>query len=113
MFHDEYVRLVIKPKVDMILEDGVDSIGQLTARFNETFECKVSKSRIAEWLKLLGYRVTRVVHIARPERNRPQPQQEPRMQEREEFRTEHRQMQFNYPAPQGVFSNVQMPGFQE
>ena len=111
MFHDEYVRLVIKPKVDLILEDGVDSIGQLTTRFNKTFECKVSKSRIAEWLKLLGYRVTRVVQIARPTVARPQPRPEPQV--REEFQTVHRQQQFNFPAPQGVFTNVAMPGFEE
>jgi hypothetical protein len=116
MFEDEYVRLVIKPKIDMILEDGVESIGDLTAKFNKAFECKVSKSRITEWLKSIGYRVTRTVQIDRPNAPRPvfTPAPEPapaRVQEN--FQTVHRQPRFDFPAPVGVFTNVQMPGFQE
>lgn len=113
MFEEEYVRLVIKPKIDSILEDGIGSIGELTSKFNEAFGCKVSKSRITEWLKAIGYRVTRTVQIDRP--SRPQPAR-PRMDEpapQQEFRTTHRQPTFDFPSPVGVFSNVQMPGFQE
>jgi hypothetical protein len=111
MFEDEYVRLVIKPKIDMILEDGVESIPDLTRKFNTAYECKVSKARITDWLKGLGYRVTRVVQIdgpAKPTRA-PAPVHVPA---REEYNTTHRQSQFNFmPPPQmGAFTNVVMPG---
>jgi hypothetical protein len=112
MFEEDYIRLVIKPRVDMVLEDGVGSIKELADRFNEAHSCKVSKSRITEWLKALGYRVTRTVQIARPQ---PQRAPEPAPRVREEYETLHRQppLPFNYPSPTSVFSNVQMPGFQE
>ena len=45
MFEEEYVTLVIKPKIDLILSDGVESIGDLTSKFNKEFKCKVSKAR--------------------------------------------------------------------
>lgn len=110
MFEEEYVRLVIKPKIDLVLEDGVGSIGDLTAKFNKAFDCKVSKSRITEWLKAIGYRVTRTVQIDGPPRqvNRPAPPAPV-----EEFRTTHRQQSFNYQPPAGMFANVRMPGFEE
>lgn len=113
MFEDEYVRLVIKPKIDLVLEDGVESIGDLTTKFNKTYECKVSKARITDWLKALGYRVTRVVQIAGPAKQTrtPAPVHVPA---REEFSTVHRQLQFDFmPPPVGMFSNVVMPGFEE
>lgn len=118
MFEDEYVRLVIKPKIDLILEDGVGSIGDLTTQFNQAFDCKVSKSRITEWLKALGYRVTRTVQIDRPHQPRPAPAPVPapagpRGGEYDRIDQPARQMPFNIPAPGGVFSNVMMPGFQE
>lgn len=114
MFEQEYVRLVIKPKIDSILEDGVESIGDLTTKFNKAFDCKVSKSRITEWLKAIGYRVTRTVQIDRPQPARPAYAPAPApAREPEEFRTVHRQPQFDYPAPVGTFANVPMPGFQE
>ena len=117
MFEDEYVRLVIKPKIDLILEDGVESIGDLTAKFNKVFECKVSKARITEWLKAIGYRVTRTVQIDRPNVKRPPaPAPAPAPAHRSEydtFETTHRQQSFNFPAPTSVFSNVRMPGFEE
>lgn len=115
MFEDEYVRLVIKPKIDLVLEDGVESIGDLTSKFNKTFECKVSKSRITEWLKAIGYRVTRTVQIDRPQQKKapaPAPAPAPRG-EYDSFETVHRQQSFNFPAPTSVFSNVRMPGFEE
>lgn len=110
MFEDEYVRLVIKPKIDLVLEDGVESIGDLTSKFNKAFECKVSKARVTEWLKAIGYRVTRTVQIARPQVHRPEPVP---VREEPVFRTTHSQTQFAFPAPTSVFSNVSMPGFQE
>jgi hypothetical protein len=116
MFEDEYVRLVIKPKIDLVLEDGVESIGDLTSKFNKTFECKVSKARITEWLKGIGYRVTRTVQIDRPNQARatraPEPARAP-APGYDTFETVHRQQSFNFPAPTSVFSNVTMPGFQE
>lgn len=109
MFESEYVALVIKPKIDLVLEDGVGSIAELTSKFNETFECKVSKSRVTEWLKAIGYRVTRTVQIDRPQQARiPKPTALV-----EDFKTVHRQTQFNFPPPTGMFVNVPMPGFQE
>lgn len=111
MFESEYVALVIKPKIDLVLEDGVGSIAELTSKFNKTFECKVSKSRVTEWLKAIGYRVTRTVQIDRPHKPVPRPAPVPAMVE--EFQTRHRQEQFNFPPPTGMFVNVPMPGFQE
>lgn len=116
MFEDEYVRLVIKPKIDLILEDGVESIGDLTTKFNKEFDCKVSKSRVTEWLKAIGYRVTRTVQIDRP--NQPRPASVPAPARApapgyDNFETVHRQQSFNFPAPTSVFSNVRMPGFEE
>ena len=111
MFEPEYVALVIKPKIDLVLEDGVGSIAELTARFNKTFECKVSKTRITDWLKSIGYRVTRTVHIDRPQKTVARQVREPAMAE--EFQTMHRQPQFNFAPPSGMFVNVPMPGFQE
>lgn len=116
MFEEEYVLLVIKPKIDMILVDGVGSIGELTSRFNEAFSCKVSKSRITQWLKALGYRVTRTVQIEGPARMNapaPAPAREVAQVGEPVFNTAHRQQMMDIPSPAGVFSNVQMPGFQE
>jgi hypothetical protein len=112
MFEDEYVTLVIKPKVDRILEDGVGSIGELTTKFNKTFKCKVSKAKVTSWLKALGYRVTRTVSIVGPA---PAPVPAPaRAPAPEEFSTSHRQPQFNFPAPPpSFFGNVVPPGFEE
>ena len=73
MFEAEYIQLVIKPKVDLILEDGVESIADLTAKFNAAFDCKVSKAKATGWLKALGYRVTRTVQIMRPRASAPAP----------------------------------------
>ena len=117
MFEDEYVLLVIKPKIDMVLEDGVESIGDLTSKFNTQFKCRVSKSRITEWLKALGYRVSRTVTIVGPARKPPNyPAHAPapaKGRVNEEFSTVHRQERFDFPAPVGMFTNVRMPGFEE
>lgn len=118
MFESEYVLLVIKPKIDLILEDGVESLGDLTKKFNSTFECKVSKNRVTEWLKVLGYRVSRTVQIDRPHQPRPAPAPAPapagpRASEYDRLDQPARSMSFNFPAPGAVFSNVPMPGFQE
>jgi hypothetical protein len=111
MFEAEYIQLVIKPKVDLILEDGVESIADLTAKFNATFDCKVSKAKATGWLKALGYRVTRTVQIMRPRASAPAPV---RPREVEEFRTGHRQPQFDFgPPPPSFFGNVVPPGFEE
>lgn len=112
MFEAEYIQLVIKPKVDLILEDGVESIADLTAKFNATFDCKVSKAKATGWLKALGYRVTRTVQIMRPRASAPAPAPE-RTREVEGFRTEHRQHQFNFGPPPTFFGNVVPPGFEE
>jgi hypothetical protein len=113
MFEAEYIQLVIKPKVDLILEDGVESIADLTAKFNAAFDCKVSKAKATGWLKALGYRVTRTVQIMRPRASAPAPAPE-RTREVEEFRTGHRQLQFNFgPPPPSFFGNVVPPGFEE
>lgn len=117
MFEGEYVTLVIKPKIDLILEDGVESIADLTAKFNSTFDCKVSKSRVTQWLKDIGYRVSRKVQIERPGRSRSPAVTEDEDLRRpapvEEFRTQHRQEFFNFAPPAGMFTNVPMPGFSE
>jgi hypothetical protein len=117
MFESEYVLLVIKPKIDLVLEDGVESLGDLTKKFNSAFECNISKNRITEWLKILGYRVTRTVQIDRPHvRRAPAPAPEPapaRMSEYDRIDMPARPSPFNLPAPGAVFSNVLMPGFQE
>jgi hypothetical protein len=112
MFESEYVKLVIKPKIDLVLEDGVESIGDLTAKFNEAFDCKVSKSRITEWLRSIGYRVTRTVQITGRE-PAPVKAAPARAPVHDEFRTVHAQQSFNFPPPAAVFSNVRMPGFEE
>jgi hypothetical protein len=116
MFEAEYIRLVIKPKIDMILEDGVDSIQDLVKKFNKAHDCMVSKSRMTDWLKALEYRMTRKVEVQRPlvRMNRPaNPQPAPVREPEMEFNTVHRQQMFNFPAPTSVFSNVPMPGFSE
>jgi hypothetical protein len=112
MFESEYVTLVIKPKIDLVLEDGVGSIGDLTDKFNKAFDCKVSRTRVTEWLKAIGYRVTRTVQIDRPAAQR-RGAPAPVAPAREDFRTQHRQPTFDFPAPVGVFANVAMPGFKE
>lgn len=115
MFEDEYIAVIIKPKIDMILVDGVESIGQLVARFNKAYKCKVSKNRMARWLKAMNYRVTRKVEITSPtvRKAKVEPARPSNPEPTSEFMTQHRQQFFNYPPPTSVFSNVQMPGFQE
>ena len=118
MFAEEYARLVIKPKIDAVLMDGVESIGDLTTKFNKAFECRASRTRMAEWLKVLGYRLTRTVQIERPGAA-----PAPRLGEAEivqvnevktvEFKTVHRQSTLDFPSPIGTFTNIPMPGFME
>lgn len=111
MFEPEYVRLVIKPKLDLILEEGVESVIDLTSKFNKAFDCKVSGSRITGWLKSIGYQITRTVQIQRPAF---QATREPaRDSVFNDDRAARQQIPFNYPSPTSVFSNVPMPGFQE
>jgi hypothetical protein len=112
MFEEDYIRLVIKPRMDAILLGGVGSIKELGERFNEAYSCKVSKNRITEWLKALGYRVTRTVQIAGPVQPAPAPTPAPaRRPEYDSIETPQRQP-FNIPV-QSMFSNVVMPGFEE
>lgn len=106
MFEEEYVNLVIKPKIDIILEAGVESLPDLTKKFNKIHKCSVSKSRITAWLKHLGYRVTRVVQINRPfQPAPPAPAPAP-------FQQSQRPTQFDRlpPPPAGMFANVTLPG---
>ena len=77
-----------------------------------------SKNRVTEWLKVLGYRVSRTVQIDRPHQPRPAPAPAPapagpRASEYDRLDQPARSMPFNFPAPGAVFSNVPMPGFQE
>jgi|LauGreDrversion4_2_1035121.scaffolds.fasta_scaffold05916_5 hypothetical protein len=115
MFEAEYIRLVIKPRVDAILEDGVSSIADLVSKFNKAHECLVSKTKMIGWLKSLDYRVTKTVKIDGPfvRMNRmPVPEPKPRIEET--FKTQHTQIPMNFMPPTGgVFSNVRMPGFEE
>lgn len=117
MFEGEYVTLVIKPKIDLVLEDGVESIADLTAKFNSAFDCKVSKSRVTQWLKDIGYRVSRKVQIDRPGRSRSPAATEDEDLRRpapvEEFRSQNQQKFFNFAPPVNMFTNVPMPGFSE
>lgn len=117
MFLPEYHHLVIKPKIDLIIEEGVESVGDLTIKFNKAFACKVSKSRMSEWLKTIGYKLVRTVHIEGahppprlPVRRDPTPSSQP---PDPSLFPAPRAQAFNFPAPGSVFANVAMPGFQE
>jgi hypothetical protein len=116
MFEEEYIRLVIKPRIDLILEDGVDSIADLVKKFNTAHSCRVSKAKVTEWLKALDYRMTKKIEFNRPIVRTLRVGQPPLEQVPErpvEFRTQHTQQMFNFPAPTGMFANVRMPGFEE
>lgn len=115
MFESEYIRLVIKPRVDAILEDGVTSISDLVTKFNKAHECLVSKTKMIGWLKALDYRVTKTVKIDGPiARMNRMPITEPRPRIEENFETQHTQYKMNFPPPTGgMFTNVRMPGFEE
>lgn len=111
MFFEEYVDRVIRPRIDPIIDEGVTSVQDLTNRFNEAYSCKVSTTRIREWLQSLGYQLSRKVLIDRPGRpaaRRPEPEPAP---------VDLRPVQvdtINIPAMTvGMFTNVPMPGFQE
>ena len=107
MFFEEYVDRVIRPKVDPIIEGGVSSMQDLTNRFNEAHGCRISTTRMREWIVVLGYRLSRRVTIERPGRAAPEP-----IQVHQDLQT--KSPRFNVPAPPvGMFTNVPMPGFQE
>lgn len=123
IFEEDYILLVIKPRVDQILEDGVASIAEFRHRFNKTFSCRISKPRITNWLKACGYKVTRRVAIettnlsANPNpqpRGSTSPPTPPPIPQQEQFSTSHIQPSFHFTKPQGsVFANVNMPGFSD
>lgn len=111
MFFEEYVDRVIRPRLDPIIDDGVTSVQDLTDKFNEAHSCKVSTTRMREWLQTLGYQLSRKVLIDRPGR---QPRQQPRQAEEPPLDPPSRVETFNLPAMAvGMFTNVPMPGFQE
>lgn len=112
MFEEDYVHLVIKPRIDRVLEDGVESIGDMTTKFNKLHGCRVSKNRITDWLKAIGYRVTRTVQIDGPRIRNQAPLPPP--PDQQHFQTSHQQGHFNFPPPQNqMFQNVRMPGFED
>lgn len=112
MFEAEYIALVIKPKLDLVLQDGVDSIADLTAKFNSTFSCSVSKARVTEWLKAAGYRVSRRVQIDGPGRIHSAPSAAPLPSSGTEYQRFVPQQPI-IPPPVGMFVNVPAPGFED
>jgi len=116
MFEPEYITLVIKPKIDHILDEGVESLTELTANFNRVYSCSVPKSRITDWLKAIGYRVSRRVDIARPSSVPQGPPLKASVAEHASVgvpQTPQHPINFNFSEPSGVFANVRMPGFQD
>jgi hypothetical protein len=113
MFEAEYIALVIKPKLDLVLQDGVDSIADLTAKFNSAFSCSVSKARVTEWLKAAGYRVSRRVQIDGPGRVHSAQSAAPLPSSGAEPPRFVPRPQPMIPPPAGIFANVPMPGFED
>ncbi len=56
-FEDEIVSLIVKPRIDHLLKQGVTSVNDLTQKFREAFDSGVSIETMKEWLTQLGYRL--------------------------------------------------------
>lgn len=69
-FEDEILQLIIKPKIDAILDslgDAVTSRAIIYSQFRERYGATVSQQMFSKWLNILGYNVSRPVVITRPE----------------------------------------------
>lgn len=56
-FEDEIVTLIVKPRIDHLLKQGVTSVNDLTQKFREAFDSGVSIETMKEWLAHLGYQL--------------------------------------------------------
>jgi hypothetical protein len=121
MFADEYLALVIRPKLVPILAD-CSSVTELVARFNDQWGCEVSRGRMCEWLRGLGITMQRKVVFSGAV---PPPVFRPAAVDLGESDFEKEPLQPirdvpNQPmfpgfmqAAGGVFANVPAPGFSE
>ncbi len=127
MFADEYLALVIRPKLVPILSD-CSSVTELVARFNDQWGCEVSRGRMCEWLRGLGITMQRKVVFSGALNTVTPPREHdgPTMREAHEAiaygprpgkQEVEGEMLFpgftNMSPPGSMFANVPMPGFSE